>query len=113
MYLVPGTWRVAASTPGLSRRVGGGVFHRLGDVHRMLRGGHVRALDVHTGGVLEEFTREHRGVVTREEAISCGITDGKIEANIAAGRWVRLFPGVYFTFNGQLPRDAWLWAVLL
>ncbi|WP_007506964.1 hypothetical protein [Pseudofrankia saprophytica] len=60
-----------------------------------------------------DAVREQHGVVRRDQALGCGITDGQIEANIAARRWVRVFPGVYATFSGPLPREAQLWAVLL
>jgi len=73
----------------------------------------MKALDGHTRGVQEDFAREHHGLVTREAAMSRGITDSRIEANIAAGRWVRIFPGVYSMFSGAPSREAQLWAVLL
>ncbi|MDT3446382.1 MULTISPECIES: hypothetical protein [unclassified Pseudofrankia] len=52
-------------------------------------------------------------MVSRRQALGRGITDGQVEANIAAKRWVRVFPGVFATFSGPLPREAQLWAVLL
>ena len=36
-----------------------------------------------------------------------------IEAKVAGGRWRRLFPGVYASFNGPPPRRSMLWAAVL
>lgn len=58
------------------------------------------------------MARQH-GVLTRQQALACGLTDAKIKARIRAGRWQRLTARVYATFTGPLPRRAHLWAVLL
>jgi hypothetical protein len=43
-----------------------------------------------------------RGVLTREQALSCGITAHGIEHRIRrGGSWLRLLPGVYLTATGQ------------
>src|SRR6185295_4830981 len=37
----------------------------------------------------------------------------QIQDHLSAGRWRRIFPGVYATFTGPVPRSGLLWAVLL
>jgi hypothetical protein len=54
-----------------------------------------------------------RGVLSRPQAISMGFTDSAIAARLRSGRWQRLHAGVYATFSGDLPRQAWLWAAVL
>ena len=61
----------------------------------------------------EELVRHQCGVVTRAQVLRSGLTDEHIEANIAAGRWSRLYPGIYATFSGSPPRRAQLWAAVL
>jgi len=52
-------------------------------------------------------------MLTREQLRSSGVTDAAIKANVRAGRWQRLWPGIYATFTGTLPRNGRLWAVVL
>jgi len=63
--------------------------------------------------VLEDVALRQAGVITREQAIRCGLTDEGIEANVTAHRWRRIFRSVYATFSGPLPRPTLLWAVVL
>jgi Transcriptional regulator, AbiEi antitoxin len=63
--------------------------------------------------VIEDLVRHQAGVVTRAQALACGLSDETIEANVAAGRWRRLFRGVYATFSGPAPRRSMLWAAVL
>jgi hypothetical protein len=63
--------------------------------------------------VLEELLGRQAGVITRAQAVACGITDGAVRRHLEAGRWSALFRGVYATFAGPPPRVALLWAVLL
>jgi hypothetical protein len=63
--------------------------------------------------VLQELARDQCGVLTRSQILRCGLTDGAIKANVDAGRWRRLFTGVYATFTGPPPRPAQLWAAVL
>jgi Transcriptional regulator, AbiEi antitoxin len=53
------------------------------------------------------------GVLTRRQALSAGITDKAIAANLRQGRWQRLRPGVYATFSGAPSPDCLLWAAVL
>jgi hypothetical protein len=63
--------------------------------------------------VFEKLVRRQQGVLSRRQAIACGITDEKIEAALRAGRWSRLHPGVYATSSGPPLRQAQLWAAVL
>jgi hypothetical protein len=57
--------------------------------------------------------RSQAGAVTRAQAHTSGLSDGAIEHKVAAGRWQRMYLGVYVTFSGPLPREARLWAAVL
>jgi very-short-patch-repair endonuclease len=52
-------------------------------------------------------------VVHREQALHAGLTRWQVEHRLASGAWQRIYPGVYATFSGPLPRDAQLWAAVL
>lgn len=41
------------------------------------------------------------------------MTDSAIRQRTLAGRWQRLFPGVFVCFSGPVPRPALLWAAVL
>jgi hypothetical protein len=63
--------------------------------------------------LFEVLLRYQTGVVTRAQAHGSGLSDEAIEHRIATGRWQRIYPGVYATFSGPLPRQAQLWAAVL
>jgi very-short-patch-repair endonuclease len=56
--------------------------------------------------------RQH-GVLTREQAISAGLSRRLIASRLDSGRWQRLHRGVFATFSGPVPREARLWAAVL
>lgn len=56
---------------------------------------------------------EQHGVISFRQLRSYGHTKADLTANVDAGRWQRLLPGVYATFTGQPPRPARLCAALL
>jgi hypothetical protein len=62
---------------------------------------------------LDEVAKTQSGVLTRAQALAGGLTAGVVRANLAAGRWRRIHPGVYAIFSGPLPRQALLWAAVL
>jgi putative AbiEi antitoxin of type IV toxin-antitoxin system len=62
---------------------------------------------------LRALAGEQAGVVTRQQALNAGMSDGAIVARIKFGRWQRVHSGVYATFTGPLTRDAQLWAAVL
>ena len=53
---------------------------------------------------LEVAIVEQRGLVTRAQCRSAGLTAKAIEWRLTSGRWVRVHPGVYLTTQG---RDDW------
>jgi hypothetical protein len=53
------------------------------------------------------------GVISRSQALSCGIPPDVIDGLLRAQRWLRLRRGVYSTFTGEPSRAATLWAVVL
>jgi len=61
----------------------------------------------------EMLPRYQAGVVTRTQAHKSGLSDGAIDHRVATGRWKRIYPGVYATYSGPLPRQALLWAAVL
>jgi hypothetical protein len=53
------------------------------------------------------------GVISRGQALECGISQDAIRVRLRNGRWQRLAAGVYATFSGEPPRLAFIWAGLL
>ena len=56
---------------------------------------------------------QQAGIITRQQALAAGLTDEAIDAQVGAGRWQRVYPGVLATFSGPVGRDARLWAAVL
>jgi hypothetical protein len=67
----------------------------------------------HAGPVLDELTARQAGIVTRAQALAVGLTDATLRAHVRAGRWQRVFTGVFYVHSGPLPRASELWAVVL
>lgn len=59
------------------------------------------------------LVKKQRGIVTRAQLRSSGHTPSDVRANIDAGRWRIVLPGVVATFTGALSRQAKLRAALL
>jgi hypothetical protein len=62
---------------------------------------------------LEILARAQEGVITRVQALECGLTTAGVRAKLVTGRWQRIFSGVYATFSGPVPRRSLLWAAVL
>lgn len=62
---------------------------------------------------LRALARNQAGVISRPQALSCGLTRGVIGARVQFGRWRQVHNGVYATFTGQLRREAQWWAAVL
>jgi predicted transcriptional regulator of viral defense system len=56
--------------------------------------------------------RQH-GVLTREQAVGAGLSRHAIASRVDTGRWQRLYPGVFVTFSGPIPRATLLWGAVL
>lgn len=54
-----------------------------------------------------------RRIVHRGQAMQAGFSRWQIEHRLTSGAWQRVYPAVYATFSGPLPRDAQLWAAVL
>jgi hypothetical protein len=61
----------------------------------------------------DDLLARQRGVLSRQQALALGLTDGAVAARLGAGQWQRLHRGVYATFSGEPGRTAWLWAAVL
>ncbi len=55
---------------------------------------------------------QQRGVISRQQALACGIDTDVIGRLLRAERWQPLQRGVYAVFTGRLDREAELWAAL-
>ena len=63
--------------------------------------------------MLDDIARARAGMVSRVQALRCGLSDAAISARVTSKRWQRVYPGVFATFSGPLPRLAWIWAAIL
>jgi hypothetical protein len=52
------------------------------------------------------------GVVDRGQALQAGFTRRQIEYRLSSATWQSVYPGIYVTFSGPLPREAQLWAAI-
>jgi very-short-patch-repair endonuclease len=55
---------------------------------------------------LEEVVRRQTGVVTRAQALACGLSARTIARRAADGRWRALMPGVYLVAGHRLDAEA-------
>jgi hypothetical protein len=62
---------------------------------------------------LQELARGQAGVVSRKQALACGMSAGEINARLKFGRWRAVHRAVYVTHGGPLTRNAQLWAAVL
>ena len=60
-----------------------------------------------------ELISRQAGVITRAQALGCGMTDGELRARVSGGRWQRCYAGVYVAYSGPVSRNSQLWAALL
>lgn len=57
------------------------------------------------------FTQD--GVISRQQAIDCGASEGLLRNMLRRGAWIRLHPGVYVNHNGPLTWRQRAWAAVL
>lgn len=62
---------------------------------------------------LTELAGVQAGIISRPQALSCGMTRDAIQWAVKRGAWQRMHPGVYATFTGQAGHPAQRWAALL
>src|SRR5215469_658431 len=60
-----------------------------------------------------DLARLQYGVISRHQAMACGMSPDVIDRLLRAERWVSMRRGVYSVFTGEPPREAALWAVVL
>jgi hypothetical protein len=65
------------------------------------------------GRAVQEVAESQRGIVTARQAGWAGVTPDAVRAQLDAGRWQRMYRGVYATFSGEPERAALLWAAVL
>jgi hypothetical protein len=52
------------------------------------------------------------GIVDRGQALRAGFTRRQIEYRLSSATWRSVYPGIYVTFSGPLPRESRLWAAI-
>jgi hypothetical protein len=62
---------------------------------------------------LRDLADLQRGVITRSQALSAGLSKDLIASRLDGERWQRLHTGVYAAFSGPVDREARLWAAVL
>lgn len=60
----------------------------------------------------EELLRRQAGVITREQALACGITRGTVDRRLATRRWVPVHPQVYRDAHHPPSEAARMWAAV-
>lgn len=66
-----------------------------------------------TSPALAQILRDQSGVVTRQQALCCGLAAAAVDNKLRNQRWQRMHQGVYATFSGVPDRQAQMWAVVL
>jgi len=62
---------------------------------------------------LRDLADLQRGVISRRQALSAGMSPEAIKGRIERGKWQRFHKGVYGVFTGPADRQATLWAAVL
>ena len=62
---------------------------------------------------LRDLADLQRGVISRRQALSAGMSPEAIKGRIERRRWQRFHKGVYGVFTGPADRQATLWAAVL
>ncbi len=62
---------------------------------------------------LDRLTRRQYGLITRSQALSCGLTAAMIRTRLERGEWLEMRPSVYAVAGAPQSREQGLLAVLL
>lgn len=81
--------------------------------HRRTDLGHSGPMDPKIAVVVARMARAQRQVISRKQALRCGMTPKQVFHAVLSGRWRRLHPGVYLTNSGEPDWHARAWAALL
>lgn len=57
---------------------------------------------------MDHYLRRQDGVITRAQAIDCGLSDSAIGRQLRSGHWRRCGPGVYFVDDRPFTTAAWI-----
>ena len=52
------------------------------------------------------------GIIDRGQALRAGFTRRQVDYRLSSATWRSVYPGVYVTFSGPLPRESRLWAAI-
>jgi Transcriptional regulator, AbiEi antitoxin/Protein of unknown function (DUF559) len=63
--------------------------------------------------VAGECAAQQRGLITREQAIACGLSPNQIQKRLSSGRWRRLRSGVYTITGAPTTREQEILATVL
>lgn len=74
---------------------------------------HQKAVPMRNNLGWNDVARQQHGVLSRQQALRGGLTDGQIASRLRGGRWQRVFASVYATYSGPPTRRSVLWAVVL
>jgi putative AbiEi antitoxin of type IV toxin-antitoxin system len=61
----------------------------------------------------QELADSQAGVISRQQALNCGISADTIGRNVRLGRWQMLHRGIYTLYTGEPGRQSRLWAAVL
>ena len=59
------------------------------------------------------IAEDQAGVISRGQLLQVGLTAAQAKADVANGRWQRMYPGVYATFTGVVDPVGRVWAAVL
>ncbi len=62
---------------------------------------------------LDGLLQRQHGVLSREQALACGLSQDAIQERLVRGKWQRTHRGVYAAFSGRAGREAQLWSAVL
>ncbi|RIQ30903.1 hypothetical protein DY240_07130 [Jiangella rhizosphaerae] len=62
---------------------------------------------------MDDLIAGQDGVISRAQAVACGLTEDTLTWRLRSRRWQRVHAGVYATFSGPLPFRARVWAAIL
>ena len=71
---------------------------------------HIRPMSIQSA--LDRFTRRQYGLITRSQALWCGLTPAQIRAQLETGHWVEMRPSVYAVAGAPQSREQAVLAVL-
>jgi hypothetical protein len=65
-----------------------------------------------TSSVLRDLLQTQHGIISRQQALACGLTPAAVDWLVLSRRWQAMRRGVYSAFTGEPSREAVLWAAL-